>query len=152
MNRGARFAHNCTQVTLNSYRVILQSYLPGWHLLLEGKTEEGSAALNVLDFIKECEASTDGKCSCMHGQPLFAMLHHTLILNWGNWLNREQILQLVNSAHRVQLQWIKGLSFLAFMGFISVCNYSTPAAWVFTTCELKDWHTNTAPTLSVRLC
>lgn len=98
--------------------VIFQSYRPGWHLLLEGKTEEELAALNVLDFIKECEPSSDGKYSCMHGQPLFAMLHHTLILNWGNWLNREQISQLVNSAHRVRLHWIKGLSFLAFMGFI----------------------------------
>lgn len=110
---------NCTQGLSESIKgVIFQSYLPGWHLLLEGKTEKESAALNVLDFIKECEPSSDGKYSCMHGQPLFAMLHHTLILNWGNWLNREQISQLVNSAHRVQLHWIKGLSFLAFRGFI----------------------------------
>lgn len=45
----------------------------------------------------------DVKYACMHGQALFGMAHHKLILNWGNWLNREQISQLVYSAWRVQL-------------------------------------------------
>lgn len=49
------------------------------------------------------EQSTDAKYVCMHELALFGTLHHTLVLNWGNWLNKEQILQLINSAWRIQL-------------------------------------------------
>lgn len=78
----------------------------------------GISCINLLDFIKECEPSSDGRCSCIHARPLFAMPHHTLILNWRNWSNREQISQLVNSARRVWLRRMKGLPFPASMGFI----------------------------------
>lgn len=49
-------------------------------------------------------------------------------------------------------RWIKTLSFCIYVIY-SARNYSTPGALVFTTCEVKgwkkEWHTNTAPTLSV---
>lgn len=61
-----------------------------------------SILLNVLDVccINQYEMFTDVS---MHGQALFVITHHTLIPNWGNWLNREQILHLVKSARRVHL-------------------------------------------------
>ena len=49
-------------------------------------------------------------------------------------------------------RWIKTLSFCIYVIY-SARNYSTPGALVFTMCEVKgwkkEWHTNTAPTLSV---
>lgn len=48
---------------------------------------------------------------------------------------------------------VNGKCYFCFYGIYSARNYSMPAALVFTTCVVKgrkkEWHTNTAPTLSV---
>lgn len=80
------------------------AYVPPLSRLLpQSKKGEAATLLNVLYVrcIKQCQMSEDVKYACMHGQALYATAHHTLLLNWGNWLNREQIVQLVNSAWRI---------------------------------------------------
>lgn len=61
--------------------------------------------------------------ACVHGQALFAMAHHKLILNCGNWLNREQILLILldafNSVNKNS----------AFMEFIQQVTILRPRHW-----------------------
>lgn len=99
-----------------------------------------------------CVASvTDGceVCVCMDRLYL-AMPHHTLIPNCGNWLNKEQILQLVNSAWHVNLAVVS-----AFMGFIWRVTIRRPRRWSLRRVkwgEGRGSDTNAAPALSVSSC
>lgn len=52
----------------------------------------------------------------MRGRPLFAMLHHTLLLNWQNWSNGEQVSLILPAASGFGERG--GLLVCVFMGFI----------------------------------
>lgn len=74
-------------------------------ILLSRGWREGSLSLTLLNMfylreIPQCE-SLSSVLVCMDELHKLAA-HHTPALNWGNWLSREQILPLVNSARCVQ--------------------------------------------------
>lgn len=70
----------------------------------------GSFSLALLNMfhlpeIRRCE-TLSSVLVCMDALPKLAA-HHTLALNWGNWLSRERISPLVNSACCVQPDELK---------------------------------------------